>query len=473
MRFLLKIVSSLFFSLCILTSVRGEDKGPLNILFISVDDLNTWVGCYGGHPDVKTPSMDKLAAEGVLFTQNHCAAPECNPSRTAMLTGLRPSTSGVYNNDQAWRTAMPKAVTMMKQFKDHGYEVFGAGKIFHASGLIEGYDDKPSWTEYVAGAKGASNETESKQEEKGERVKGGVGKIKWESTSQGDEERLDGRNVRWAAQQLAKKHDKPFFLAVGIAKPHLPWTVPKKYFDMYPPDKVNLPVIKEDDLNDIPEAGRKIAIAGGEHKKILEANKYHDAVAAYLAAISFSDSCVGFLMDALKQSEYSKNTIIVLWSDHGWHLGEKSHWKKFSLWEEATRCPLIVIVPGITSAGGKCDRTVNLMDIGPTLFELCGVPSTEKHEGHSFVKLLKDPQAAWDFPSVTTFGKGNHSVRSEKWRYIRYADGSEELYDHEKDSHEWENLAGKAEFSDVKKDLARYLPRVNADDVPKKGASDE
>jgi arylsulfatase A-like enzyme len=273
--------------------------------------------------------------------------------------------------------------------------------------------------------------------------------------------------VDWAIEELNKKHDKPFFLACGIYRPHLPWYVPQKYFDMYPPDKITLPTVKNDDLDDVPPVGRQLATRSGDHKKVIEYGQWRKAVQGYLASISFADACVGRVLDALEKSPHASNTIVVAWSDHGWSLGEKLHWRKFALWEEATRNVLIMSVPGVTRAGSKCARTVDAMHIYPTMIELCDLTPKKELEGRSFVPLLRNPEAKWDLPAITTYERNNHTVRSERWRYIRYHDGGEELYDHSKDELEWNNLANDPVFAEVKKEHAKWLPRINAEDSPK------
>ena len=272
----------------------------------------------------------------------------------------------------------------------------------------------------------------------------------------------DFQVVDWVTSQLAKRHDKPLFLACGLYRPHLPWFVPQKYFDMFPVDKIELPSVKADDLDDVPPIGKAMAKPDGDHKKVIEHNQWKKAVQGYLASISFSDAMLGRLLDAFDKSPYAKDTIVMLWSDHGWHLGEKLHWRKFSLWEEATHNVFMVSAPGVTKAGGRCSRTVSLLDVYPTLLDLCSLPAKKGLEGKSLLPLLKNPTAGWSRPAVTTFRQGNHSVRSEKWRYIRYKDWTEELYDHEKDPMEWTNLAGNPESVPVKKELAKWLPKVNA-----------
>jgi arylsulfatase A-like enzyme len=271
----------------------------------------------------------------------------------------------------------------------------------------------------------------------------------------------------WTAEKLQQSYDKPFFMACGFFRPHLPWYVPRKYFAMYPEDKVTLPEVNANDLDDVPAIGKRMANPDRDHKKVLEHKQWRKAVQGYLASISFVDTCVGRVLDALDKSPHAKNTIIVLWGDHGWHLGEKLHWRKFALWEEATHAPLLMVAPGITKPEGRCPRTVSFADIYPTLCDLCGFAKPEQLEGVTLTPLLKNPKAKWDRPALTTHGRLNHTVRTEKWRYIRYSDGGEELYDREKDPLEWTNLAGKPQYAKVKAELAGWLPKTNAADAPR------
>ncbi len=448
----------------------GQAKqAKLNVLFIAIDDLNNWIGCLNGHPGTKTPNLDRLAGQGVLFKNAHCAAPVCNPSRAALLTGKRPSTSGVYENQQPMRRAdaTKDAVTLPQYFQRNGYRVVGGGKIFHGA-----YPDPPSWQEYYP------SQTQNKPPDPlpPNRPLSGIpkaGQFDWGVVNVPDKEMGDWKVVEWASGELRKKQSKPFFLACGIFKPHLPWYVPQKYFDLHPLDKIVLPEVKEDDLDDVPPIGKHLALRSGDHKKVIEHNQWKTAVRSYLAAISFADAQVGRILDTLEKSAYAKNTAVVLWSDHGWHLGQKLHWRKFALWEEATHNVFMIKAPGITKPGGICQRTVSLMDTYPTVVEICGLPKKEGLEGVSLMPLLKNPAAPWDRPAVTTYLRGNHSVRSERWRYIRYNDGTEELYDHTKDPLEWTNLAGKREFAAVKKEHAKWLPKTDAPDSPVEKGLDE
>lgn len=441
-----------FLALFAVAPYAGAAEERPNVLFIAVDDLNDWIGCLGGHPDCRSPNIDRLAQRGVLFTRSYCAAPACNPSRAALMTGIRPWTSGVYMNAQPWRPAMPDAVTLPQHFMKHGYEAVGSGKIFHGR-----YEDPASWNDYLTKSRDPQPEPAVRKDPQSR-----AGGIVWGALDVDDEEMNDYKMADYAIAYLQQKHDRPFFLACGIFRPHMPWQVPRKYYDMYPPDKITLPKVLKTDLDDVPPAGVQMARPKGNHRTMLKTGNWRYAVQAYLASITFADKQVGRVLDALDASPYAKNTIVVLWGDHGWHLGEKHHWRKFSLWEEATRAPLMIVAPGVTRPGGRCERTVDFMDVYPTLCELCDLPIGEHLEGVSLVQLLKNPSAAWDRPARTTHGRNNHAVRSERWRYIRYADGAEELYDHANDPLEWKNLADDPQYREVKQELSAWLPKENA-----------
>lgn len=443
------------------TRAHGDDakpKPPLNVLFIAIDDLNDWTGFLGGNTQVKTPNLDRLAAQGTAFTRAYCAAPLCNPSRAALMTGILPSRSGVYENSQDWRTSplLRDAVTLPQHFMANGYTAMGSGKIYHGD-----FPHAASWESYWP-SQSQTKPDDPKPPQKP--WKGGAAakaQFDWGPLDVADGEMGDAKVVTWVGEQLKAPHEKPFFLACGLFRPHLPWYVPQKYFDMYPVDQIVLPEVKENDLDDVPPIGLEMANPGGDHKRVVENGKWKEAVQAYLACISFTDACLGQLLDAVAASPHRDNTLIVLWSDHGWHLGEKEHWRKFTLWEEATRNVLIFAGTGIT-AGQRCEVPVGLIDVYPTLTELCGLPAREGIDGISLVPQLRDPAATRERPALTTFKFNNHAVRSARWRYIRYSDGTEELYDHDADPMEWTNLAGDAQYASVKEDLGRWIPKENA-----------
>lgn len=366
-----------------------------NVLFIAVDDLNDWTGYLGGHPKAKTPNIDRLASKGVVFTRAYCSAPLCNPSRISLLTGILPSNSGVYGNGDRLREKLPTATTLMQYLRQYGYNTQGAGKIFHGANNPGNVD---SWDFYFKAGDftRASGRDVNLSEDAW---------APWGAIDVEDEEMLDVKVVNWAISELEKSHDKPFFLACGFTKPHLPWHVPQKYFDMHPLDEIILPKTKDDDREDLPEFGKKLArevhtISTGQnhiksgkedHELVLKYDQWHKGVQAYLATISFVDAYVGELLDALENSEYADNTIVVLWGDHGWHLGEKQHWRKNALWENTTRTPLIISVPEKIERNYLCKSPVSFIDIYRTLIERCGLDERNELDGKSFVPLLEKP----------------------------------------------------------------------------------
>jgi arylsulfatase A-like enzyme len=448
-----------------LAFARAATPARPNILFLAIDDLNDWVGFLGGYPGVQTPNLDRLASQGVVFRNAHCAAPLCNPSRTAILTGRHPASSGVYENNQPYASAplLKNAVTLNQHFKNNGYTVQGTGKIYH--GTFGQFADRAGWHHFEVTA------DESRLPQPG--LQGGPaarGNFDFGPTTTPDEAMLDHASVNFAVQELAKSRREPQFLACGIYRPHLPWYVPKKYFDMYPLQSISLPAVKEDDLADIPPIGQKMAAANGDHPRITAANGWKQAVQGYLASISFADAMVGRLLRALETSPSANNTAVVLWSDHGWHLGEKQHWRKFTLWERSTRNVLAIKAPGLTKPRQSSNRPVGLLDIYPTLTELCHCPPQTPLDGRSLLPVLRNPQARWDHPAITTYGYRNHSIRTgdltHGWRYIRYHDGGEELYSHKLDPHEWHNLATDPKYAEKKQQLARLLPQTDAPPAP-------
>jgi len=358
-------------------------------------------------------------------------------------------------------------VTIPQYFRSLGYRATGGGKIFHALSWLDvhgydGYNDPPSWDAYFP------TEHRSMPEE--------LRPPNWrqDMTEEGrppwyfswgpvdpESDMADTRVVDWAEAELQKEHDQPFFQAVGIYRPHIPWLVPRKYFDMYPLESIELPPVLEDDLDDVPEAPKRW-LRRGWHRWLLDNGQWKNAVQGYCASISYADAQVGRILDALDGGPHADNTMIVLWADHGMHIGEKEQWEKFTLWEESTRVPFIFVVPGLTPAGGMCRRPVNLLDIYPTLVDLSGGKPAEPLEGVSLRPWLEDPERPSDRAVVTTWHQGNHGVRSERWRYIRYADGTEELYDHDNDPDEYHNLAGEPGFEAVKEEMARWLPAYDA-----------
>lgn len=461
-----------------------EPEKP-NVLMIIVDDMNDWVGALNGHPDVHTPHIDRLARRGMLFTNAHVAAPVCNPSRVATLTGKLPSTTGIYNNSVHWHEALPDVRTIPQHFKENGYRVFGGGKVHHHT---PGNNRHSDWHEYFDQV--FDSHAQQHMLEKGSfrgfqwpegfplsgipevaalsRPPKNAREFDWGPFDQDDLSMGDGQMVMWAEKILKEPPVDPFFLAAGIYMPHLPWYAPRKYFDMYPVDSVMPPPIKADDLDDIPPGGQEMAADRREDLELVRRHgKYNEVLQAYLACISYADSLVGRLLDALEAGGAAENTIIVFWSDHGWHFGEKNHLHKFTLWERCTRIPFVVSAPGVTRAGDRTGQPASTVDIFPTLLELCGLPEVKGLDGISLVPQLKQEQVR-KRPALTTHKLGNHAIRSEHWRFIRYADGGEELYDHRSDPHEWTNLADVSEFQSIKEELAKWLPTYDAPTITKR-----
>lgn len=443
-------------------SIHAEDssnaslasKAKPNVLFIAVDDLNHWVGHFGRNKQTKTPNIDRLAAMGVTFTNAHCAGPVCNPSRAALLSGKRPSTTGVYDNGNPFVNGVKPAESMVMQFKNAGYQTLGIGKLWHG-GL--------GWPEQWSSMG-------SEHAERAPVKKRDIGGIAF-GVIEGDDDSVSDTSIaNYGISELAKSHDAPFFLTLGFHKPHMPWNVPQQYFDMHPLKDIQLPPTQSGDLDDVPAAGLKMAKAAGDHAAVLESGRWKEAVQAYLAAISYLDGQVGRVLDAFDKSPDKDNTIICFWGDHGWHLGEKQHWRKFALWEEATRAPFIWVVPGVTKAGGVCKSPVDFLSVYPTLCDLADLPKPTWLEGDNIKPLLVDPASDWDKIAITTFGQDNHAIRTDRWRYIRYANGDEELYDHQNDEYEWTNLAGKPEHATLKLELAKRFPKINVSPVQSKNA---
>ncbi len=453
-----------FTSACGAPPSDAPRETPPNVVFISVDDLNDWIEPLGGHPQARTPNLARLANEGVLFTRAYTPSPSCNPARTALLTGRHTTSSGMYSNYQYWRDVMPDAVTLPQYFRDNGYWAGGAGKIFHND-----QPDPQSWDDYYPSLEQhmpSSPRPEGRGPVNMPPFEDMYGAFDWAALDVPDEEMGDYGSVAWGIEQLEREHDRPFFLAVGIYRPHLPWYVPREYFEMFPLESIELPAVLENDLDDVPERGHEIAArAGNYHEHVVAADQWREAVQGYLASIAYADAMVGLLLDAIDSSDHADNTIVVLWSDHGWQLGEKEHWRKFALWENLTRVVLMFRIPkGVgglvdgTPVGARSGRTVSLLDLYPTLVDLTGLPAAPGLDGRSLRPLLADPAAAWDRSVVSTYQYSEYSVRDERWHYIRYIDGSEELYDMEADPNEWTNLADNPAFAAEKVRLAASIP---------------
>lgn len=443
--------------------VHAAGSDQPNVLLLSIDDLNDWTGCLGGHPQARTPNIDRLAARGTLFANAHCQSPVCNPSRASLMTGRHPHSSGVYflGPDLKEAPALKDLDTLPERFARHGYTTLAAGKLFHTR-------DNRFFQEYGGSMGGFGPRPKKKISQPH-----GHPLWDWGAFPDRDEDMPDHKIAQWAVDKLKSlpaDSEKPFFMGVGFYRPHVPMFAPKKWFDLFPRDEIILPVVKADDRKDLSDYA--IALTNEqhvspEHSWVESAGQWEHAVQAYLASTAFADHCLGIVLDALDASPHRDNTIVVLFSDHGFHLGEKQRWAKRTIWEDGDRVPLIVVAPGF-EAGQRTDKPAQLLDIFPTLVELAGLPEDNSQEGHSLLPLLKDPEAEWPHKSISSFGKGNYAIRSEHFRYIRYLDGSEELYDHREDPHEWNNLADSKDMAEIIRAHRGYLPTDEADVLPGK-----
>jgi arylsulfatase A-like enzyme len=473
---------------------------PPNVLFIAVDDLRPFLGCYGD-ANAHTPHIDALAARGVTFTNAMCTAPACGPSRAALLSGLLPTQTGVYGfQDWAGRESFESIVTMPEYFRQHGYRTFGSGKIHHNSLRVASYtqqavdinraEAEPDVAVMVprADREWDVNNIAAVRESRyhhdpcmadGFDWSGGSGEgppnsVKLVSGPSDDPvmDCYDGVTAQFGVDVLRQQHDEPFFLATGFVRPHLPFIAPRQYFEHYPLGDLQLHPVKYDDLADSPWAARRNARVRDDIN-IRTADPEHGrrrVIQSYYACVSFLDDMVGKVLDELARSPYADNTVVIFWSDHGWHLGEKRSWRKFSLWEESARTPMIIADPRrLQTAGQQCARPVGLIDVYPSLTDLCGLPTPEHLDGVPLTGLVDAPEAdspALRTPELTVHGRSNYSLRDERWRYTRYFDGSEELYDHQADHYEWENLASDEGYRDLLDHFRALLP---ADSVPSCG----
>lgn len=434
-----------------------------NVLFIVLDDLNAWIGALGRHPDVRTPAIDALAARGTLFTRAYCSAPFCNASRMGVFTGCLPTTTGVFQNEPFWQ-ASERRRTFLETFGDHGYDRRGAGKVFHGvfdyaqagqtgarHAAWQEFANRPFlWDDFHTMAAEPMPPARPLNRmfdfSRFAEVSPWNHHFDWGALPPDREDEMpDAATCRSLEGWLKSPPRSPFFLAAGFYKPHLPWYAPRRFFDLYPLDSVSLPFVKADDLDDVPAIAQAWATQPPDHATVTAHGQWRHAVQAYLACISYCDWMIGRLMEALDASPARDDTIVVLWGDNGFHLGEKLHWRKFVLWEEATRVPLIIVPPRGRSVVPRVDEPVSLIDIFPTLFDLCGLPPVQGVDGHSLVESMTGLSQR-HAPVLTTWLQGNHSLRHGHLRYTRYADGGEELYDHVADPYEWNNLARHHRF---------------------------
>ena len=478
-----------------LSVAKTEAVGP-NVLFIAVDDLNDWIGCLHGHPQALTPNIDRLAARGALFSNAHCTAPACNPSRAAVFSGRMTQVTGVWENQagQTLHRLYPNCLLIPAAFSQAGYHTLGTGKLLHSSG-------KPAFDEYCSVGqrwsplqkkavqytsqelftKGTDNPRHVLKDSRNRQMVLPLNRMPsdrqpnakdgesfdWRPFDVPNSEFGDTQISDWAIEKLQESDDKLLFLGDGYYRPHIPLWAPNRYFDRFKDKPGKLPVVKKDDLDDLSEIARQWAIepvTAGAHATVVKHEQWRATVEAYLACVTYVDHEIGRLLDSLDDSPFAGSTVILLWSDHGWHLGEKQHWGKWTGWERATKVPLIIVPPKTWSkrfavAGSRCHQPVGLVDLCPTLTELCGITRPDKLDGRSRVPLLREPTRSIERAVVTMFGSGNASLRTDRWRYIRYADGTEELYDHGKDSNEWDNLAGVSAHDERKQVLRELLDR--------------
>jgi arylsulfatase A-like enzyme len=426
-----------------------SDKKP-NVLFIAIDDMNDWVGFLGGHPQAKTPNMDRLAKRGVNFTNAHCIAPACSPCRLGLLYGIQPFNSGLYpfyNHGKIPQKVLGKFTSLPKLFRKNGYLSYGAGKIFHGSkALPEDWDDyhQHSGEPLKFAAENGYQQGKSK-------------KMAFCPTTNPLGDHPDYQVTSYGIDVINQEHNQPFFLAVGIVKPHLPFVCPQEFFDIYA-GKIQQPLIRQRDLSDVPWVGRSMAKLSDDFK-FRKDETWEKVHRSYLACNSWADYNVGRILDALEASDHAANTIVVLWSDHGYHQGEKRSFRKFTLWEESTRVPFIILDPrpGRMKAG-NCNEAVSLIHVYRTLADMAGLDVPDYVDGESLTQQLREPATELDSPAITTWGRGNYSVRGDKFRYTKYFDGGEELYDHANDPQEWKNLADDPQFAANKNELSNFLP---------------
>ena len=432
------------------TLAAQSNRRP-NVLFIATDDMNNALGCYG-HPVVKSPNLDRLAARGVRFDKAYCQFAFCSPSRSSLMTGLGPDTTKVYNLLKHFREAVPNVVTLSQCFKNNGYFAARAGKIYHYGnpGQIgtDGLDDPPSWNHKV-NPKGIDKDEEPKlTNHTPERTNPGSS-ISFYASPAPDEQHTDGLVAAEIIKLLEQNKDKPFFLAAGFYRPHTPYIAPKKYFDLYPPEKLE-PVPFADGENKIAPPP---AYWTNPPNWNMSRRQIQEALQAYYASISFVDANVGKLLDALDRLNLTENTIIVFWSDHGYGNGEHGQWMKQTVFEAATRMPLIISIPGAKAKGKGCPRTVELLDLYPTLADLCQLKDVPANlHGKSLRPLLDNPNAKWDRPAISQVSRGQkvmaYSIRTERYRYTEWNDGKEgeEFYDYQADPTEQKNLTNNAKL---------------------------
>lgn len=470
---------ALIVALGILSAMPAEATRP-NVLFISIDDLNEWVEPFNdparGKPKIETPNLRKLASRGVAFTNAHTPVPVCRPTRASIMAGVYPRNNRTTIENYSNRTLEFTGVTTLTQhFRRHGYLALGGGKIFPALSKPERH-----WDVFELFARPPDQKRNPSVLLNGLTDMHPKDPFDWGAVEYEVLEMSDVQIAEWAIEALGKDYDRPFFLGVGFHFPHLPWYLPRVHLDRYPTESVALPVVREDDLDDVPPEGRKIAwwsprtkttdYEGSDHRKVLDAGVWKSAVRAYSAASTFVDDQIGRVLEALDNSAHADNTIVVAFADNGWHLGEKQRWRKMALWEESTRIPLVISYPKMLPRGREVGFAVSLVDLYPTLLEMAGLPAPDHElDGESLIRTLDGGNAAGERFALSVWGRGNVAIRDDRWRYIRYARSGEELYDHAGDRMEHVNLLALpdaerhaervAEFNRI---IDRYHPREAA-----------
>jgi len=421
-------------------------------LFIAVDDLRDTIGALQNFSNIKTPNFDRLAASGLTFENAHCAAPACSPSRTALLTGWSPARTGFSENGQTWSDDLEYAETLPRTFMKAGYYTVGSGKIFHGDGALQNFHSDfqvPYDKDY-----------------------GEVGDAMGKPLDIPASEMPDAKRIDFILQELATAPNTPVFFAVGLLKPHLPFNVPKEYFDRFPLDEIPLPPMDPEGIRDLPPIARHIARGNGEqngrlyHEHVIENDLWQRNIQAYLACVAFVDDQLGRLLDAWEASPHGEQGIVVLWGDNGWHLGEKEHWSKFTLWREATRVPLIIRAPGVTEPGTRTRSAASLLDLYPTLLDLCGLPPRDDLDGITLRPVLRSPGITWERAAIIYHGWKNTAVSNHRWHYIHYRDQSKELYDLAADPHQFHNLANDPDMTPIINSLHNQIPRHFAPEKP-------
>ena len=466
MRTSLTLLFLLGVSMAFRSDARAADQQKPNVLFIAIDDQNDWIGAMGGHPHAQTPHLDQLAQRGTLFLKAHCQAPLCNPSRTSLLLGLRPTTTGIYGLSPWFRTVdqWRNRVTLPQHFRAHGYTTLTAGKIYH--GNLDGAQQRTDEFDVWGPAGGIGPRPPQKLIPA--TPMGNHPAMDWGVFPHRDQDKGDYHVASWAVEQLhALPKNQPFFLAAGFSLPHVPCYATQTWFDIYPGDDSVLPAVASNDRDDTPRFSWYLhwSLPEPRLKWVRENNQWRNLVRSYLACTSFVDAQIGRIIEALEESGLADNTIVVVWSDHGWHLGEKDITGKNTLWERSTRVPLFFAGPGVSSVA-RCSQPAELLDLYPTIVELCGLPPRDDLEGHSLVPQLLDASTQRPWPAITSHNQGNHAIRTERWRYIRYADGSEELYDVQNDPNEWTNVATAPTNANVMAEHRRWLPTVDLPPAP-------